>query len=99
MPTSALTPNSDTRALARAQEDLYDMLGITIDDNLPRRPRSLGSQPEQFLQFPVSANPQSEGSSSRRASLPGSAQPDLYNSLTADVSIMLTRTADRAGWI
>jgi hypothetical protein len=97
MSTSGPTPNTETRALARAQDDLYDLLGITIDESRPRRPRSAGSRPEQLLLIP-SINPQSEApSSGRRASLPGTPQPDVYNSLTADVSIMLT--ADRAGWI
>jgi len=101
MSTSELTPNSGTRALARAQEELCDLLGITLDDTRPRRSRSVG--PGQSLQVPSSINPQSETpnsgrrNSERRASLLGSAQPDVYNALTADVSIMLT--ADRSGWI
>jgi hypothetical protein len=101
MSTSELTPNSGTRALARAQEELCDLLGITLDDTRPRRSRSVG--PGQSLQVPSSINSQSEApnsgrrNSERRASLLGSAQPDVYSALTADVSIMLT--ADRSGWI
>ncbi|KAF8219638.1 hypothetical protein L208DRAFT_823633 [Tricholoma matsutake] len=95
--TSGLTPNTETRALVRAQEDLYELLGITMDDTHPRRPRSVGAMPEQTLQIPSSMNSQADlPISARRASLPGSIQPDVYNPLT-NVSIMLT--ADRAGWI
>jgi hypothetical protein len=100
MSTSELTPTSETRALARAQEELCDLLGITVDD-IPRRSRSVG--PGQSLRVPSSMYSQSDipnsgqHNSERRASLPGSAQPNVYSALTADVSIMLT--ADRAEWI
>jgi len=83
----------------RAQEELYELLGISLDDGRSRRPRSVGGGPEQplNLQVPSSIIYSEASNSGRRASLPGSAQPDVYNALAADVSIMLT--ADRAEWI
>jgi len=98
MSTSGPTPTSGMRALARAQEDLYEMLGISVDEARLRRPRSAGYRPDQLLFVPSALNSHSEApSSGRRASLPGSAQPAVRNSLTADVSIMLS--AGREGWI
>ncbi|KAF9463278.1 hypothetical protein BDZ94DRAFT_1218569 [Collybia nuda] len=101
--TSGITPTSETRALVRAQEELYEMLGIGLNELRPRRSRSVTGLPGNpgHTQHPNSptSHPHDVLNTGRRASLPGSPlpQPSHYNTLTANVSIMLT--ADREGWI
>ncbi|KAG5641553.1 hypothetical protein DXG03_004788 [Asterophora parasitica] len=95
------TPTSETRAMVRAQDELYEMLGIHPNERA-RRSRSVIGVPgeSEFSQHLASPSysdvPPNTG---RRASLPGSAPvtPGPFNALTADVSIILT--SDRAGWI
>ncbi|GLB39915.1 hypothetical protein LshimejAT787_0704250 [Lyophyllum shimeji] len=103
--TEGPTPNSETRAMVRAQEELYEMLGIPMNDHRSRRTRSvLGVPGESDLSQQVASPmgyPQYEvpPNTGRRASLPGSAAlpPDPYNAWTADVSLILN--SDRSGWI
>lgn len=42
------TPNSETRAMVRAHEELCDMLGISINDTRIRRTRSVIGRPPDF---------------------------------------------------
>ncbi|KAF5384185.1 hypothetical protein D9615_003240 [Tricholomella constricta] len=101
--TEGPTPTSETRAMVRAQEELYEMLGIQPNDR-SRRPRSVIGLPGESELSQQAASPSYSHydvppNTGRRASLPGSAAPpsDPYNTFTADVSIILT--SDRAGWI
>ncbi|KAF8062323.1 hypothetical protein FPV67DRAFT_1421617 [Lyophyllum atratum] len=102
--TAGPTPNSETRALDRAQDELYDMLGIPVNDHRSRRSHSVIGLPgdselayqvisPSYIHYDVPPN------TGRRASLPETAAlpPDPYNALTADVNIILN--SDRAGWI
>lgn len=89
--------------MVRAQEELYDMLGITINDHRSRRSRSVIGLPSDsgHTEHPVSPASRSHHdvlNTGRRASLPGSPtrQQDQRDALAANVSIMLT---DREGWI
>ncbi|KAG6835658.1 hypothetical protein H0H93_016058 [Arthromyces matolae] len=91
------TPNSDTRAMVRAQEELYDMLGIPMNER-SRRSRSVilpGDSEPQLVASPSYISyfepPPNTG---RRASLPPSAPlpPD-------PLSLANVWTSDRSGWI
>ncbi|KAJ3515608.1 hypothetical protein NLJ89_g1656 [Agrocybe chaxingu] len=93
--SGGVTPNSETRALAEAQDELYAMLGITNPDRRLRRSRSaaglLLSPP------PVTAGPStllnvrpSDINPSRRSSLPGdSTLAEAYNAMAADRNAVL----------
>lgn len=99
--TDGPTPTSETRAMVRAQEELYDMLGIPKNDRRSRRSRSVIGLPGESELSQQAASPlgyEVPPNTGRRASLPESAAlpPDPY-ALTADVSIILN--SDRAGWI
>jgi hypothetical protein len=90
--------------MVRAQDELYDMLGISVNDHRSRRSRSVIGLPSEYdhIQHPNSPIPNTHTdvpNINRRASLPGTPapQPDTYQALTANVSIMLT--TDREGWI
>lgn len=94
--TDGVTPNSETRAMVRAQEELYDMLGISNDKRVRRSRSVIGI--DQLESSPVTLS--SAVSSARPISLPGNSMlPDAYNAMTADVSIILSQAADRGGWI
>lgn len=86
-------------ALKRAQDELYDMLGIPLTHRV-RRSRSLIDvrDSESHQQVPSFANYDAPPNTGLRASLPPSASPppDSYP-LTANASVMWT--SDRAGWI
>ncbi|KAG6857523.1 hypothetical protein H0H87_002148 [Tephrocybe sp. NHM501043] len=92
------TPNSETRALVRAQDELYDMLGIPVTER-SRRSRSVIGLPgdSEPAASPSYSHYDAPPNTGRRASLPPSAPlpPDPY-ALSASASIW---TSDRAGWI
>ncbi|KAG6811623.1 hypothetical protein H0H92_006587 [Tricholoma furcatifolium] len=100
--TELSTPNSETRAMVRAQEELYEMLGIPTNDRA-RRSRSVIGLPgdsEPQVVSPSHINYDAPPHTGRRASLPPSARlqpPDPYYALTANASIIWT--SDRSGWI
>lgn len=86
--------------MVRAQEELYDMLGISVNDHRARRSRSVIGIPgesEPQVGSPSYSYYEVPPNTGRRASLPGSvASTDAYDALEG-VSIILT--SDRAGWI
>ncbi|KAL0946187.1 hypothetical protein HGRIS_012448 [Hohenbuehelia grisea] len=98
--SNGVTPTSETRALAKAQEELYDMLGISVHDhNFVRRSHSVA---ERRLETDPAANATgsdvqrhsnatSTGASSlgRRSSLPNNPSV-VYDAMAADRKAMLT---------
>lgn len=86
--------------MVRAQEELYDMLGITINDHRSRRSRSVIGLPSDsghtHPESPACRSHHDVLNMGRRASLPGSPQQDQRDALAANVSIMLT---GREGWL
>ena len=94
---------SEMSDLLRAQDDLYEMLGMTVNDRRLQRSRSvIGIQgeagqvasPSYSFYDPSLLAPPNTG---RRASLPSSAfQPDSFDSMAADLGILLT--SHRPGW-
>ncbi|KAJ7094005.1 hypothetical protein B0H15DRAFT_149689 [Mycena belliarum] len=93
--TSALctTPTSETRALDRAQDELYSMLGLTVPEKQPRRSRSVLLSAASDSENPIlSSLPRSRHRSdaSRPSSLPGnSTLSEVLNAMTADRNAML----------
>ncbi|KAG6889390.1 hypothetical protein C0992_005474, partial [Termitomyces sp. T32_za158] len=91
------SPNSDAGALQRAQDELYDMLGIPHTDRV-RRSHSLAdirdSENQQQVTLPSFPTCDAPPNTGRRASLPPSASPtsDPY----PNTSIMWA--SERAGW-
>ncbi|CAA7269931.1 unnamed protein product [Cyclocybe aegerita] len=89
--SGGVTPNSETRALAEAQDELYAMLGITNPDRRLRRSRSaagllLSPPPVTAL---LNVRP-SDINPSRRSSLPGdSSLAEAYNAMAADRNAVL----------
>ncbi|KAJ7164973.1 hypothetical protein C8R46DRAFT_942859 [Mycena filopes] len=92
------TPTSETRALDRAQDELYSMLGISVPERFSRRSHSVimsaGSDTENpILSSLASARlPSSRRRSdaSRPSSLPGnSALSGVLSAMTADRNAML----------
>jgi archaellum component FlaC len=97
------TPSSETRAMLRAQDDLYEMLGIVSNDTRSRRSRSvigIPGEPEQVVS-PSYSYYDPPPSTGRRLSLPGSpTQPDTFQAMAADLSIILTSSSsERQQWI
>ncbi|KAJ7216554.1 hypothetical protein GGX14DRAFT_441987 [Mycena pura] len=97
--TSALstTPTSDSRALDRAQEELYDMLGIPVpESNRSRRSHSVvmsaASDSENPRFSPPLASVQRRRSDvSRPSSLPlNPTLSEALNAITSDVAILAT---------
>lgn len=92
--TEGITPNTGTRALVQAQDDLYHMLGITFTERGFRRSRSATDLLGDF-EFAASARPRSPrsrppGSAGRRSSFPGeSALAGAHNTLNVDRNAML----------
>jgi hypothetical protein len=91
--TSGVTPTSETRALAKAQDDLYAMLGIKNPERrLGRsssasalRSPSLGGSDR--LTRPPNLMPSDDHFSWRRSSLPPDSQlAEVYNAMEVDVS-------------
>ncbi|KAJ7624983.1 hypothetical protein DFH06DRAFT_1008230 [Mycena polygramma] len=80
------TPTSETRALDRAQEELYSMLGLSVPERA-RRSHSVIMSAGSDLENPIlsaSSRPRSEVS--RPSSLPGnSALSEALSAMTADV--------------
>ncbi|KAJ6511371.1 hypothetical protein C8R47DRAFT_1296281, partial [Mycena vitilis] len=80
------TPTSETRALDRAQEELYNMLGLSVPERA-RRSHSVIMSAGSDLENPIlsaSSRPRSEVS--RPSSLPGnSALSEALSAMTADV--------------
>ncbi|KAG6839663.1 hypothetical protein C0991_000408 [Blastosporella zonata] len=94
------TPSSDTRAMVRAQDELYDMLGIPVNDRA-RRSRSVIGLPgdAEPVASPSYSYYEAPPNTGRRASLPppsAALPPDPY-ALSANSSIIWA--SDRAGWI
>lgn len=95
MSTDGPTPSSETRAMVRAQEELYELLGIPMNDSRNARrshsaimsPPVSSTESQHFLSAGQSAR---RPDSSRPSSLPAdSTLADVYNIMTADVSILL----------
>ena len=90
MPTDDITPDTGTRALVQAQEDLYNMLGITYTERGFRRSRSatdlLGDYESAASARPRTPRSRPPGSAGRRSSFPGeSALAEAHNTLNVDV--------------
>ena len=77
--------------MVRAHEELCEMLGITMADTRPRRPRSLIVRPSDE-DIPVTRTspeqaPTRRSSSDRPNSLPGGSRlSETYNAMIVDVS-------------
>ncbi|KAK0484722.1 hypothetical protein IW261DRAFT_853452 [Armillaria novae-zelandiae] len=90
--TDGITPNTDTRAMIRAHEELCDMLGITSKDLKPRRALSLltpGYHDEQAR----TPEPRDRRRSScdRPSSLPDRSElSQVYKAMTVDPNGILT---------
>ncbi|KAL0579914.1 hypothetical protein V5O48_002085 [Marasmius crinis-equi] len=84
------TPNSATRAMVQAHEELCDLLGIKMDVR-PRRSRSVMEPPQDRLSVGGSGPPDpSRPTSSRPLSMPDSSGlSEVYNVMTADRKAML----------
>ncbi|KAJ6591109.1 hypothetical protein DFH09DRAFT_907988 [Mycena vulgaris] len=84
------TPTSESRALDRAQDELYSMLGINVPDKNARRSHSVIMSAASDTENPLlaslaSSRPRSDAS--RPSSLPGnSALSEALSAMTADVS-------------
>ncbi|KAJ2925342.1 hypothetical protein H1R20_g11742, partial [Candolleomyces eurysporus] len=78
-----ITPNSETRAMVRAEEELYTMLGLSVPDSGMKRSRSLvGHLPSAGLSPPPMAT---RPALQRRSSLPGEATLiEAQNAMVAD---------------
>ncbi|KAF5365252.1 hypothetical protein D9758_005391 [Tetrapyrgos nigripes] len=86
--TEAQSPNSATRAMIRAHEELCDMLGITLIDRRPRRSISFGGKGDAKTKARSPARPYF--SSSRPSSMPDSSQlTEAYQAMAADRHAML----------
>ncbi|KIM41589.1 hypothetical protein M413DRAFT_27903 [Hebeloma cylindrosporum] len=91
------TPTSESRALAKAQDDLYAMLGLINPERPLRRSSSasaLGSPSQSGsdrLARPPNLMPSDDGYSSfRRSSLPPDSQlAEVYNAMEADRNAVL----------
>ncbi|KAG5219834.1 alpha beta-hydrolase [Salix suchowensis] len=96
--SNGVTPTSETRALVRAQEELYDMLGITLRETHTalRRSHSVSDRPPDFnisTLYPSGDSRQrysdasSGGPGTRRSSMPNhTGLHQVYTAMTADVS-------------
>jgi hypothetical protein len=85
-----ITPDTGTRALVQAQDDLYNMLGITFTEREFRRSRSatdlLGDYEIAASARPHSPRSRPPGSAGRRSSFPGEpALAEAHNTLNVDV--------------
>ncbi|KAL0071253.1 hypothetical protein AAF712_001819 [Marasmius tenuissimus] len=81
------TPNSATRAMLQAQDEVCDLLGIKMEPR-PRRSRSVIEHPHERLSV-AGTNP-SRPTSSRPLSMPDdSGLTEVYNVMTADRNAML----------
>ncbi|KAJ7481622.1 hypothetical protein FB451DRAFT_132921 [Mycena latifolia] len=93
--TSALstTPTSESRALERAADELYSMLGISVPDKNPRRSHSVILSAASDTENPILssiASPRRRSDASRPSSLPGnSALSEVLSAMTADRNAML----------
>lgn len=95
--TTGPTPTSESRALAKAQDDLYAMLGLINPERPLRRSSSasaLGSPSQSGsdrLARPPNLMPSDDGYSSfRRSSLPPDSQlAEVYNAMEADRNAVL----------
>ncbi|THV05740.1 hypothetical protein K435DRAFT_646716 [Dendrothele bispora CBS 962.96] len=87
--TEAHSPNSATRAMMKAHEELCDMLGIKMVDR-PRRSRSVGGRGDiEKMTTQSPSRPQSSGG--RPTSLPDRSQlTEAYQVMAADVRRLLT---------
>ncbi|KAK7062901.1 hypothetical protein VNI00_000398 [Paramarasmius palmivorus] len=86
-----VTPNSETRAMVQAHDELCDMLGIKMEIR-PRRSRSVIEHPQERLSIsPNSSRPISRTSpNGRPLSMPDdSGLNEVYNVMTADRHAML----------
>ncbi|KAF9261753.1 hypothetical protein L218DRAFT_905267 [Marasmius fiardii PR-910] len=84
--SSEATPNSETRAMVQAHEELCDLLGIKMDIR-PRRSRSV-IENTQRVSSPTSGS--SRPTSSRPMSMPdNSGLTEVYNVMSADRNAML----------
>ncbi|ESK88647.1 hypothetical protein Moror_3050 [Moniliophthora roreri MCA 2997] len=85
-----VTPNSETRAMVQAHEELCDMLGIKMEIR-PRRSRSVIEQPQERLSMSTnSSRPMSRNPNGRPLSMPDdSGLNEVYNVMTADRNAML----------
>ncbi|KAJ7701756.1 hypothetical protein B0H17DRAFT_163878 [Mycena rosella] len=92
-PALSTTPTSETRALDRAQDELYNMLGISMPDKNSRRSQSVimsavSETENPILSSLVSSRRRSDAS--RPSSLPGnSALSEVLSAMTADRNAML----------
>ncbi|KAF9491527.1 hypothetical protein BDN71DRAFT_1510293 [Pleurotus eryngii] len=99
--SNGVTPTSETRALVRAQEELYDMLGITLRETHTalRRSHSVSDRPPDFnisTLYPSGDSRQrysdasSGGPGTRRSSMPNhTGLHQVYTAMTADRKAML----------
>lgn len=86
--------------MVRAQEELYDLLGISANENRSRRTRSVIGLPGGVEQeaSPSYSYYNDMPNSGRRASLPGSAvQSDVYDDMAIELNRFLN--SGRPGWI
>lgn len=99
------SPSPDTKAMVKAQDELYAMLGITPLDSGTlhlRRPRSLSGagEPEPSPMAPPLSRPLSDSSSyprsGRRSSFPGSVKSGSL--LADDVSKTLFRARNETDY-
>lgn len=104
--STVATPTSETKAMIRAQQDLYEMLGMPVGSHTHvRRSRSVIGIRSEWKQ-PASPHSQSHTHSenhhlqptSGRLSLPTSpTQPDAFAALARDIGVLLT--SERSRWI
>lgn len=83
------TPDTDTRALDKAEEELYSMLGLSVPDSgaLKRSHSMVGHLPSAGLSPPPISAGIPIHRLQRRSSLPGAATlVEAQNAMTADVS-------------
>ncbi|KAF8892975.1 hypothetical protein BD779DRAFT_1508058 [Infundibulicybe gibba] len=92
--TGIPTPNSETRAMVRAQEELYALLGVSLTEKHVRRSRSvIGLGSADLAVHPRVSSPTQVSveapSHTRPASLPGVSSLDIYDPAAADRNAML----------
>jgi len=96
MAISTSTPSSDTRDMLRAQEELYDLLGIPTSEKANPRRRSITGPARQSGHASVNtpyARPVSDISTPgfQTSSIPGSARLNkYYNGNNSDVMLATT---------
>ncbi|KAK0194424.1 hypothetical protein F5146DRAFT_436361 [Armillaria mellea] len=90
--TDGITPNTETRAMIRAHEELCDMLGITSKDLKPRRALSLLT-PASHVEQARTPEPRDKRRSScdRPSSLPDRSElSQVYKAMAVDPNGILT---------